>query len=171
MDQDNDSDEKVNKIDAYIETVDGEAVSYERAAAMRKRARELWQFLDKQDGAPRSWGNITFPHATYYRNAMCESFPELRLCENNWKVNHLATIHYSKWSNRRPSVKKIKEEEKTTKMEEVEASMIIPAKRPSGPEPKRKTKKTKVDKLHIISQPIPIANTGFYSFYLTSSSY
>lgn len=43
-------------------------------------------------------GNVS---QDYYRKEMYSFFPELRLCELDWKVNRLATETYSSWYRKR----------------------------------------------------------------------
>ncbi|KAH9991069.1 hypothetical protein BJV77DRAFT_1009806 [Russula vinacea] len=47
------------------------------------------------------WGDMGNISQDYYRSEMYSFFPELRLCELDWKVNRLATETYSSWYRKR----------------------------------------------------------------------
>jgi hypothetical protein len=65
---------------------------------MRKFARSIWVSFGNQ-GATLSdkWGQADVDIKTQYYTAMNKRFPELRLCELDWKANQLATEMYPSW--------------------------------------------------------------------------
>ncbi len=81
----------------FVETEDGNIVSETRMDDIRKYARNLWEIFLDEGTAPPRWGEAK-PHISQrFRRLMCAQFPELRFCDNNWKVDHIATLHYPSW--------------------------------------------------------------------------
>ena len=83
----------------FIEDENGSIIDGFRASAMRRFARELWAGLNRVGKAPKSWGKVDAAVAAQYRNEMERKFSELRLCDNNWKADFIATLNYPSWYN------------------------------------------------------------------------
>ena len=83
----------------YVEDVDGVVVDGYHASEMRKFARAIWNQLHGAGKAPRSWGKADLDVATHYRREMRRRFPELGLCEFDWKAEQLATDNYPNWAS------------------------------------------------------------------------
>lgn len=83
----------------FIENENGSIIDGFRATALRRFARELWAGLNSVGKAPKTWGKVDAAVATQYRNEMERRFSELRLCDNSWKVDLLATLNYPSWYN------------------------------------------------------------------------
>jgi hypothetical protein len=66
---------------------------------MRRFARELWAGLNGIGKAPKTWGKVDAAVAAQYRNEMERKFAELRLCDNHWKSDFIATLNYPSWYN------------------------------------------------------------------------
>jgi len=83
----------------YVEDVHGVIVDGFRASEMRKFARSIWNQLQGAGKAPRSWGKADLEVAAHYRREMRRRFPELGLCEFDWKSEQLATDNYPNWAS------------------------------------------------------------------------
>jgi hypothetical protein len=83
----------------FIEDENGIIIDGFRATAMRRFARELWSSLNSVGKAPKTWGKVDAAVASQYRNEMERKFPELRLCDNSWKADFIATLNYPSWYN------------------------------------------------------------------------
>ena len=83
----------------FVEDENGNVVDGFRASAMRRFARELWTSLNGIGKAPKTWGKVDATVATQYRNEMERRFSELRLCDNHWKADIIATLNYPSWYN------------------------------------------------------------------------
>ena len=83
----------------FIKNEDEKVIDGFRATAMRRFARELWAGLNSVGKAPKTWGKVDAAVAAQYRNEMEQKFPELRLCDNHWKADLIATLNYPSWYN------------------------------------------------------------------------
>ena len=83
----------------YIEDDQGVVIDGFRASEMRKFARSIWNQLAIAGKAPKSWGKSDLEVATHYRHEMRHRFPELGLCEFDWKAEQLATDNYPNWAS------------------------------------------------------------------------
>lgn len=83
----------------FIEDENGNIIDGFKATAMRRFARELWASLNTVGKAPKTWGKVDAGVAAQYWNEMERKFPELRLCDNNWKSDLIATLNYPSWYN------------------------------------------------------------------------
>jgi len=102
----------------YVRNVDGEEVSAARAADIRKGMYEIWQYLQGKGKLPDTWGQADIETAAFYRNRMRDNFPELGLCEANWKADKVATDNYSHWY-RRHILKKVSVKQESADLAEV----------------------------------------------------
>ena len=82
----------------FIETENGDAVNEDRLNDIRKYARKLWDTIDK-GSAPPTWKQAPIQMKQMYHKLMVEKFSELKLCDNNWKADHLASTNYTSWHN------------------------------------------------------------------------
>jgi hypothetical protein len=81
----------------YIEDKNGQMINGHRASAMRKLARSIWAALANARKAPAKWSQADIVVAQSYRREMRQHFPELQLCENDWKVDLIASDNYPSW--------------------------------------------------------------------------
>jgi hypothetical protein len=81
----------------FIEDENGNIIDGYRASIIRKFARELWSGLANIGKAPKTWGKVDARVATEYRTEMGRKFPELQLCDDDWKADLIATINYPSW--------------------------------------------------------------------------
>jgi hypothetical protein len=66
---------------------------------MHRFARELWASLNTVGKVLKTWGKVDAGVVAQYRNEMEQKFPELCLCDNNWKSDFIATLNYPSWYN------------------------------------------------------------------------
>lgn len=85
----------------YLEDANGTPLSDERITAVTLRARQIFTQLNLSQMGAAKWGDMGNISQDYYRSEMYSFFPELRLCELDWKVNRLATETYSSWYRKR----------------------------------------------------------------------
>ena len=102
----------LNMLFTFAEDENGTCLSGFTMRAMNATAREIWQELKKRGKAPKTWltGTPTSVR-NFYRVEMYRRHPELRLCENNWKVDFIASHSYPGWSRRHLLGKIVKGEE------------------------------------------------------------
>ena len=81
----------------YLENEDGTPISGPTVGQMRATARMVWIELFDRKNAPSSWGKASLEARNLYHSEMEKRWGFLRCCENHWKVDALATAHYSQW--------------------------------------------------------------------------
>lgn len=86
-----------NTMTWYVQNENGLVVDADRVTSIRQRARALWQQLLRLGLAPVSWSNAGADAQDLYEYHMISRFPELSYCEDNWKVQMIATDNYSSW--------------------------------------------------------------------------
>ncbi|KAJ7272105.1 hypothetical protein C8J57DRAFT_1599085 [Mycena rebaudengoi] len=103
----------------YIETAQGEPVPGSRAKVIRDQARKLWAHLHQTGNAPLHWEDATSHARDYYACEMYHKYPELRLCDDDYKVHRIATQCYPGWAEKYfpkhgfPGGKTVKDEDGT----------------------------------------------------------
>jgi hypothetical protein len=100
----------VNVTLRFVELEDGTIISGDRASEMRRFARTIWCFFEKEGTAPATWGAADVETRKKYCHEMRQRFPELSLCDLDWKAEQIATDNYPSWHAGKGK-KKIKEEE------------------------------------------------------------
>ena len=83
----------------YVKDKDSVMIDGTRASAIRKAAHLIWVHisLNNPRGPPPTWGKADVNMVQGYHSEMCQQFPELKLCESNWKANQIATDNYPSW--------------------------------------------------------------------------
>ena len=112
-----------DKTHAYLEHKDGQPFSQDDVKWVSRVARSIWTDLQKADKAPKRWGQISSQALTEFFDKMTAHFPDLALCENNWKIYHYATQTYPSWSQ--TWIRKAKKPKKT-KLETKPAHPVEP---------------------------------------------
>ncbi|KAJ7702524.1 hypothetical protein B0H14DRAFT_3648863 [Mycena olivaceomarginata] len=92
----------------FIEDEDGNSIPGQRAKAARDQARKIWRYLDRSGRLPDCWNEADTVASSYYTGEMRRFFPELQLCENDYKANRIATLIFPNFLKHRNS--KVKEE-------------------------------------------------------------
>lgn len=82
---------------AFIMDANGTSINGYGAIRIRQYARQLWQSLAKAGRDPPNWGNADASAVKFFRTHMYTEFPDLRLCENDWKVDMIAQKDYPSW--------------------------------------------------------------------------
>jgi hypothetical protein len=83
----------------YVEFENGEMISGDRATEIRRFARSIWVLLGKKGTPPATWGTADIETRKLYSQEMCMRFPELKLCNLDWKAEQIATDNYPSWHN------------------------------------------------------------------------
>ncbi|KAH9918104.1 hypothetical protein B0H21DRAFT_847417 [Amylocystis lapponica] len=95
----------------YLEDDQGQTLSRVRVDRMRDHARAIWNHFAVSGRAPATWSQAPLDVRNEFRTEMVSRFPELRLCEDDWKTDYLATKNYPNWHKRRyPKTTVIKDE-------------------------------------------------------------
>ncbi|KIY42934.1 hypothetical protein FISHEDRAFT_78995 [Fistulina hepatica ATCC 64428] len=85
----------------FLEYEDGTVVGGRRLLSMLQDSRGLFEMIFDAGLSPKTWKSAREDVQDFYFTSMGRSFPELRLCADNWKANKLATVVYSKWKQRK----------------------------------------------------------------------
>ncbi|KAF8164359.1 hypothetical protein K438DRAFT_1775514 [Mycena galopus ATCC 62051] len=64
---------------------------------MRDEARRIWNSLGKNGHTPKRWGDADSVVRSYYTGEMRRVFPELQLCELDYKSHRIAINIYPAW--------------------------------------------------------------------------
>ena len=91
-----------NIMSGFIEDENGNAVDGHCVTAIRAHARAIWVSLGKLNLLPATWGKADSKAQQEYRQEMRAKFPELSLCDNNWKADQIATDTYPSWYKNHP---------------------------------------------------------------------
>lgn len=81
----------------FVEDKNGFPVDGFRISGITNQIREIWRECHSKDIVPTTWGKGTSSFKTFFHLQMYEYAPELRLCEDHWKLEQIATINYSGW--------------------------------------------------------------------------
>ena len=90
----------------YVEDENGQMVDGHRASAIRKLARSIWVALANAGKAPAKWSQADVVVAQSYKREMRRHFPELQLCENDWKADLIASDNYPSWYSHQANTSK-----------------------------------------------------------------
>ncbi|KAF7372179.1 hypothetical protein MVEN_00077000 [Mycena venus] len=91
-----------------IEDENGDSIPGKRAKAAYDQARKIWRYLDNLGRLPECWNDADALVSSYYTGEMRRFFPELQLCERDYKAHRIATLIFPNFIKRRDV--KIKEE-------------------------------------------------------------
>lgn len=149
----------------YFEDVNGSPLDEQRCNAITKRARDIFTHLNASGAGAAKWGDMGSVSQDYYRRGMYSHFPELRLCEFDWKVNRLATETYSSWYRKRKdkwgvTVKHVNTEGHNVTGDSGSAELSGPSQQPKRPQtPLQPVSCAKKVKSGGPPQPTPPAHT------------
>lgn len=128
----------------FIQLASGDVIDGHRARDIRSHLRTILNYLATQTKPHRTWGKLDSFQLSYIISEMGKAFPELLLCENNWKIHRIGTDNYSNWYKVRFPPDNIKTEpvdEDGFKSEDPTAVPVIKRSHsPSTPLPKKKKK-------------------------------
>jgi hypothetical protein len=151
----------VNVAMRYVEEQDGTVVDGHRATEMRRYARLIWVHMAKEGGPPPSWGKADVKLSQAYCREMCQRFPELKLCNLDWKADQIATDNYPSWyknwleHSQKVGMKQEQEEHTLS-----DTGVALNQKRPHMQPPKHAAKKPKVD-AHPESADMEVETSNF----------
>jgi hypothetical protein len=100
----------MNVKERFIEDENGQTIDGHRARDIRAHARSIWIALASCNRSPPTWGKADLETIRSYRHEMTAKFPELRLCDNDWKADLVATINYPSWRTNYMKSNVVKEE-------------------------------------------------------------
>ncbi|KAJ6524621.1 hypothetical protein DFH09DRAFT_1096032 [Mycena vulgaris] len=102
-DENDSSDEEDNKpnVLGFLEHKNGKCYSKSELDHVRQTCRQQFSTFLAQGIAPQHWPDATVDVHTQFRRRMLEEVPDLRFCENNWKVDTVGTEVYAQWSRYR----------------------------------------------------------------------
>ena len=81
----------------FVEDENGIPVDGYRISAISSRLRETWRECHVKGIAPPTWGKGTATFRDFVRLQIYHHSPELRLCEDHWKLDMIATTNYPGW--------------------------------------------------------------------------
>jgi hypothetical protein len=87
----------INVAMRYVEDRNGTVVNGHRATEMRRHARLIWVHMANNGGVPPSWGKADVKLSQTYCHEMRQRFPDLALCDLDWKADQIATDNYPSW--------------------------------------------------------------------------
>ena len=79
--------------------VDGSIVTEERFDKIRKFACTFWMALKAEGNPPPKWAGASMDIKNRYYGELRSNYPELKLCDNNWKADYIASLYYGHWYN------------------------------------------------------------------------
>jgi hypothetical protein len=82
----------------YVQDAEGVVIDGYRASDIRGYARLIWDKFSSSGRAPKTWSKASLDVASDYQDQMCRHFPELALCDSNWKADKIATDNYPNWT-------------------------------------------------------------------------
>ncbi|KAF9536930.1 hypothetical protein CPC08DRAFT_771414 [Agrocybe pediades] len=85
------AEDNVNVSMEYIEEEDGTTIAGDKAVSIRSFARTVFNEMEKREPLPAVWGNIGSLACDFFTESMVGKYPILALCEDNWKVLHMAS--------------------------------------------------------------------------------
>ena len=87
----------VNVTMRYVEDESGQMIDGHKASAIHKMACSIWAAFVQHGKAPTKWSQADIVVLQSYQREMQQHFPELPLCENNWKAEQIAIDNYPLW--------------------------------------------------------------------------
>lgn len=138
----------------FVQREDGSTVEGSVLKQARAHARKIFIYLHSRDLAPPRWNDASSLARSYYASEMRFVFPELGLCEHDYKSHRIATMIYPGWyATYNNSISKKIEPDV---LEDAAAAVVAgDAKRPApdSPDEQPLPKKLKAEKLKPKSKP------------------
>ena len=78
----------------FLTDADGKPLDDDQIDSMMKHAWILWNSLYKEHEDPVTWSIRSMTGSTYFSNNMRIKYPELHLCEGDWKVHAFAMVWF-----------------------------------------------------------------------------
>ncbi|KAF7357949.1 hypothetical protein MVEN_00841500 [Mycena venus] len=115
----------------FIEDENGDSIPGKRAKAARDQARKIWKYLDHLGRLPECWNDADALVSSYYTGEMRRFFPELQLCERDYKAHRIATLIFPNFIKRRD----VKIKEDSDVMDTAAAAVVAGEKRAASETP------------------------------------
>lgn len=80
----------------FVETEHGDPVGENRLDHLRKYACKFFEDIDKSK-APPTWKQAPTEMRQTLHKLMVDRFPELKLCDSDWKVDQIVSSTYTSW--------------------------------------------------------------------------
>ncbi|KAJ7463091.1 hypothetical protein B0H11DRAFT_2310327 [Mycena galericulata] len=97
----------------FITAQDGRSPTTERMSEARSCTSSLYFELKAENLLPTTWTQATHSVKNRFRAVVESEVPELRLCDNHWKADKLASITFSSWCGTHRKDMKIKSEQES----------------------------------------------------------
>ena len=81
----------------FVEDEGGNPIDGHKATEICRIAHSIWVEFAENGKAPKTWCKADISTAQEYNNEMRHFFPELRLCEFDWKAEQIAIENYPSW--------------------------------------------------------------------------
>lgn len=81
----------------FLTDEEGNVLPKDRFNAIWADAKLAFNSLYYRRVDSASWSKKTDVAAAYFYNAITAKYPELQLCQENWKIQHWATDRYPEW--------------------------------------------------------------------------
>jgi len=140
----------INVTMRYIEDENGTVIDGHRATEVRRYARLIWVHMANNGGLPLSWGKADVKLSQNYCREMRQRFPELALCDLDWKADQIATDNYPSWYKNWSETS----QKALVKHEQGDSSAALNQKRPNIQPPNEPAAK----KLKVTADPSGLAN-------------
>ncbi|KAJ7436965.1 hypothetical protein B0H11DRAFT_2294578 [Mycena galericulata] len=95
----------------FITTEDGRSPTPDRMSQARRCTSALYFELKKENLLPGTWTQAMHSVKNRFRAVVESEIPELRLCDNHWKADKLASITFSSWCGTHRKDTRIKSEQ------------------------------------------------------------
>lgn len=110
----------------FVVHADDRVINKAQVDAIRWDCRKVWEQLMQDRIAPIKWGNASVRAHDLLVRRLRSKYPELQLCQDNWKIEHIATNDYPKWYETHGRKREL------VKLEEGAVEGIRPSKRRLG---------------------------------------
>jgi hypothetical protein len=84
-------------LSCYMEDENGEQIPEATRYTARGEAKAFFNLLMERGRAPPIWGDVSIDAKNELIHILESRFPFLRLCDDHWKANKIATNSYSQW--------------------------------------------------------------------------
>ncbi|KAJ7256397.1 hypothetical protein C8J57DRAFT_1473051 [Mycena rebaudengoi] len=88
---------EINVTILFVSDSDGNVIDGFHAPDIRSLAHQIWVQTTNLKLAPPSWQKGSLDVHRHFSYELCDKFPEMALCNNDWKVRFMATHMYSSW--------------------------------------------------------------------------
>ncbi|OSD03936.1 hypothetical protein PYCCODRAFT_1433846 [Trametes coccinea BRFM310] len=87
----------------FLEDADGHELDPDYISRMREFCRSFAKMMARRGCLPATWKDVDLHIAELFHDALRMKFPEIQLCDGNWKANLLMSQVYYDWKRPRPT--------------------------------------------------------------------